>query len=156
MAELFSRIGVTDFEKVSIEITDLTMSRGNAALFSGLSVHVTNKDILWIQGDNGIGKTTLLGALAGLHNIDAGSISWMANSKSCEAGHIIAYQPHQSYAKAALTTQEDLVFWTKLHQSHYPIDVALHDVGLQSKIDCLLYTSPSPRDLSTSRMPSSA
>ena len=71
MAELFSRIGVTDFEKVSIEITDLTMSRGNAALFSGLSVHVTNKDILWIQG-------------------------------------------------------------------------------------CLLYTSPSPRDLSTSRMPSSA
>ena len=135
MAELFSRIGVTDFGTVSIGITDLTMSRGNVALFSGLSVHVTNKDILWIQGDNGIGKTTLLGALAGLHNFDAGSISWMADSKSCEAGHIIAYQPHQSYAKAALTTQEDLMFWAKLHQSHYPIDVALHDVGLQSKID---------------------
>ena len=29
------------------------------------------------------------------------------------------------------------------------------DIGL-SPIDCLLYTSPSPRDLSTSRMPSSA
>ena len=27
---------------------------------------------------------------------------------------------------------------------------------LQSSMDCLLYTSPSPRDLSTSRMPSSA
>ena len=27
---------------------------------------------------------------------------------------------------------------------------------LKKPIDCLLYTSPSPRDLSTSRMPSSA
>ena len=27
---------------------------------------------------------------------------------------------------------------------------------LESTTDCLLYTSPSPRDLSTSRMPSSA
>ena len=30
------------------------------------------------------------------------------------------------------------------------------DVTLPSCISCLLYTSPSPRDLSTSRMPSSA
>ena len=31
------------------------------------------------------------------------------------------------------------------------------DDGVNNKIDiCLLYTSPSPRDLSTSRMPSSA
>ena len=28
--------------------------------------------------------------------------------------------------------------------------------GKQQELDCLLYTSPSPRDLSTSRMPSSA
>ena len=30
------------------------------------------------------------------------------------------------------------------------------DVDLDHDRDCLLYTSPSPRDLSTSRMPSSA
>ena len=30
------------------------------------------------------------------------------------------------------------------------------DVGGGHSDDCLLYTSPSPRDLSTSRMPSSA
>ena len=29
-------------------------------------------------------------------------------------------------------------------------------IGLDVDEDCLLYTSPSPRDLSTSRMPSSA
>ena len=30
------------------------------------------------------------------------------------------------------------------------------EASLQSRYNCLLYTSPSPRDLSTSRMPSSA
>ena len=30
------------------------------------------------------------------------------------------------------------------------------DVLMSSGVGCLLYTSPSPRDLSTSRMPSSA
>ena len=29
-------------------------------------------------------------------------------------------------------------------------------IGVTKYVDCLLYTSPSPRDLSTSRMPSSA
>ena len=37
-------------------------------------------------------------------------------------------------------------------------DIALGDAsfGPAESTDCLLYTSPSPRDLSTSRMPSSA
>ena len=34
-------------------------------------------------------------------------------------------------------------------------DIRIFDVREQSSV-CLLYTSPSPRDLSTSRMPSSA
>ena len=38
---------------------------------------------------------------------------------------------------------------------HIPILSAAMDTVTENKI-CLLYTSPSPRDLSTSRMPSSA
>ena len=43
-----------------------------------------------------------------------------------------------------------------------PLDIVLNPLGVPSRmnigqvLDCLLYTSPSPRDLSTSRMPSSA
>ena len=36
------------------------------------------------------------------------------------------------------------------------LDDALKNAGLTRNSVCLLYTSPSPRDLSTSRMPSSA
>ena len=33
---------------------------------------------------------------------------------------------------------------------------AMYSAYIEQGLDCLLYTSPSPRDLSTSRMPSSA
>ena len=37
------------------------------------------------------------------------------------------------------------------------VDIVLLDINMKPKSGfCLLYTSPSPRDLSTSRMPSSA
>ena len=36
------------------------------------------------------------------------------------------------------------------------VNVTLANCGAGSTTTCLLYTSPSPRDLSTSRMPSSA
>ena len=34
--------------------------------------------------------------------------------------------------------------------------VTMQESGVSKRVSCLLYTSPSPRDLSTSRMPSSA
>ena len=37
-----------------------------------------------------------------------------------------------------------------------PISVSIEDAKSAARVCCLLYTSPSPRDLSTSRMPSSA
>ena len=39
---------------------------------------------------------------------------------------------------------------------HEPIGVVIMPHGATQPYNCLLYTSPSPRDLSTSRMPSSA
>ena len=50
------------------------------------------------------------------------------------------------------TTTERILFYTGL--SHKMGEV--HDGAATMDWICLLYTSPSPRDLSTSRMPSSA
>ena len=43
-----------------------------------------------------------------------------------------------------------------LYDEEMELDSDFDDNGFQSYDCCLLYTSPSPRDLSTSRMPSSA
>ena len=40
--------------------------------------------------------------------------------------------------------------------SSYAIDIKLWDLSARQGQDCLLYTSPSPRDSCASRMPSSA
>ena len=42
----------------------------------------------------------------------------------------------------------------KIDNLAFEFDVSVRTI--KNDIDCLLYTSPSPRDLSTSRMPSSA
>ena len=44
----------------------------------------------------------------------------------------------------------------KLSQANFNNEIGVGLTILDTDIDCLLYTSPSPRDLSTSRMPSSA
>ena len=49
---------------------------------------------------------------------------------------------------------ENLIIYTNTTADNYDVYVCTHDHGTPNI--CLLYTSPSPRDLSTSRMPSSA
>ena len=40
--------------------------------------------------------------------------------------------------------------------SHLERSLLMAEISMMSYLNCLVYTSPSPRDLSTSRMPSSA
>ena len=61
------------------------------------------------------------------------------------------------------TTEDVLDLFDKLHESGITIVLVTHEDEVANRAkkiakfkDCLLYTSPSPRDLSTSRMPSSA
>ena len=58
--------------------------------------------------------------------------------------------------------KNDLIFSTDVSNSdvHFPKDLAPEHIAFRScavaASDCLLYTSPSPRDATLSRMPSSA
>lgn len=116
-----------------LEATNLTMLRGENTLFEGLSASVSSGDVLWIQGDNGIGKTTLLEALAGLSRPDAGDVSWIDDEEFRSANNIIAYQPHKSFAKATLTAKEDLSFWAQIYGSGALTDEALEIVSLSNR-----------------------
>ena len=60
----------------------------------------------------------------------------------------------------AVLTYQDVLELHKEKFGQYPVITGIRYNGsgdtIDRIIDCLLYTSPSPRDLSTSRMPSSA
>jgi len=108
----------------------ITMSRGDNVLFEDLTATVSSGDVLWILGENGIGKTTLLEALAGLSRPDSGHISWFHGECLASFNQLIAYQPHLSFAKATLTAKEDLTFWAKFNHRVDLVDEALEKVGL--------------------------
>ena len=67
--------------------------------------------------------------------------AWIASYYMCTEGEVM----RASLPSAFLLESETII--------RLQSEVVLQDEDLQ---DCLLYTSPSPRDLSTSRMPSSA
>ena len=52
--------------------------------------------------------------------------------------------------------REEYKAWAAQQEQIYLEEMAATNVVLKEEVGCLLYTSPSPRDLSTSRMPSSA
>lgn len=129
MTALFPQID----KAVRLEISNLTMSRGDNVLFEDLSAKISSGDVLWIQGDNGIGKTTFLEALAGLSRPDSGDVSWIENEQITQSSKLTAYQPHKSFAKAGLTAKEDLSFWAQIYASAPLLDDALNYVGLSGR-----------------------
>ncbi|MEP3891820.1 MAG: heme ABC exporter ATP-binding protein CcmA [Hellea sp.] len=131
MTPLFSQMD----KPIRLEVIGLTMSRGENTLFEGLSATVGSGDVLWIQGDNGIGKTTLLEAMAGLSRPDEGDVFWLENEQPSLANDLVAYQPHKSFAKAALSAQEDLSFWAQLYGTAPNVEGALTYVGLSDRCD---------------------
>lgn len=119
--------------KAEIKANRLSMSRGGALLFEGVSLNLGPGDVLWVKGDNGIGKTTLLEALSGLSRPETGTVSWLSSTTEVPASYIAAYQPHRSFAKPALTAKEDLAFWARLYGSLNRLDIAIESVGLKDK-----------------------
>ena len=129
MTALFPQID----KPTRLDVSNLTMSRGHNVLFEGLTASVSSGDVLWIQGDNGIGKTTILEALAGLSRPDAGQITWQQGDSPSSSTQLIAYQSHRSFAKATLTAREDLEFWAKFSQNIGLTENALDAVGLKRR-----------------------
>jgi heme exporter protein A len=59
-----------------LEAVGLDCVRGSRYLFRGLSFELAAGEMLWVQGPNGSGKTSLLRLLCGLLRPEAGTVRW--------------------------------------------------------------------------------
>ncbi len=59
-----------------LTVWELSIRRGAKSLFAPASFHLQAGEGIWLQGDNGSGKTSLLQCIAGLQGFTAGSITW--------------------------------------------------------------------------------
>ena len=140
----------------------------------GVSLSVPAGSISGILGPNGAGKTTTIRMLLGIIDPSQGTRRLLGRDKPLEAAREVGYLPEERGLYPAMTAAEAIAFMGALRG--LPIaagrrraiellegrgygDWAKRPIRTLSKgmaQTCLLYTSPSPRDRTRSRMPSSA
>ena len=96
-----------------LEVNNINLHYGAAQALRGVSLKAEPGKVTCVLGRNGVGKTSLLDALAGQHPVSAGSIVWegadITPLKSVDrARRGIAYVPQGREIFPLLTVQENL------------------------------------------------
>jgi heme exporter protein A len=94
-----------------LSVSHLSCTRGDKRLFSDVSFTLAPGQWLHLEGDNGVGKTSLLRLVCGLSALEQGQIQWQnlsvaQNPEEFRAN--LAYLGHQLALKEDLTPLENL------------------------------------------------
>ncbi|MDA9435655.1 heme ABC exporter ATP-binding protein CcmA [Bradyrhizobium sp. CCBAU 51627] len=91
-------------------IEDLSVARGERILLGGISLRLSSGQIAEVTGPNGVGKSTLLRAIAGFFPVRSGRMSWVESeaADSAPLAERLHYIGHLDGLKSALTARENL------------------------------------------------
>ncbi len=113
---------------------ELTLYRGERCLFKGLSFALNSGELLLLTGRNGSGKTSLLRAIAGLLELESGTVYWNEISVRKEPQvfqNSLVWMSHQAGFKGDLTLLENLHYEASLRpQSDQEFEEVLKRLGL--------------------------
>lgn len=117
-----------------LSANDLTLFRGERCLFKELSFALNPNELLLLEGRNGSGKTSLMRAIAGLIELEAGDILWdgvsVRSHRQAFYGSLV-WMAHRVGFKADLTLVENLKFEAHLRaQSGGDFNEALERLDL--------------------------
>lgn len=124
-----------------LEADNLECVRGERRLFAGLGFRLGAGELLYLQGRNGAGKTSLLRMLIGLLPPAAGEIRWRGEAigRAGEAFRAdLCYLGHLNAIKEELTPLENLLAAARLAGEALSEDDALdalEQVGLAGRED---------------------
>lgn len=94
----------------NLEVKNLACFRNEQILFSKINLSLSPENVLFLQGENGSGKTSLLRILCGFRLPDEGEITWGEKPTSSlpEYFQNISYVGHKNGIKDELTVEENL------------------------------------------------
>ena len=136
-----------------LEVRALDAHYGDFQALFGVSMGVAAGEVVAVIGANGAGKSTLLKSIAGMMSSRHDAILFEDEPIGDVPAHGvvgrgIALVPEGRRLFPSLSVEENLLIGGQLGRPGR--------WNLARIYDCLLYTSPSPRDRQKSRMPSSA
>ena len=111
---------------MAISAKSLSVSRGGINLLEGLNIELNSGQAGILHGPNGVGKTTLLRALAGLQPIESGKIQYSIDD--------VCYSGHADGVKPTLTVRENLEFWADIF-GHHSISEAAEQFMISDFLD---------------------
>ena len=111
---------------MAISVKSLSVSRGGINLLEGLDIELNSGQAGILRGPNGVGKTTLLRALAGLQPIETGKIQYSIDD--------VCYSGHADGVKPTLTVRENLEFWADIF-GHHSISEATEQFMISDFLD---------------------
>jgi heme exporter protein A len=120
---------------IKLNATGLTLFRGDRCLFKNLSFALNPGELLLLEGRNGSGKTSLLRAIAGLLELESGSIEWDGAPVSQERQvfqNSLVWMSHKVGFKGDLTLVENLQYESRLRpRSTVDFDDTLKQMNLR-------------------------
>ena len=137
--------------KQIVQVAGLRKTFGHRVVLSDVNFAFSAGEIVGLVGPNGAGKTTIMKGLLGLMPTDAGNVRILGQPVSVTTHTVVTQQVGALIERPAI--YPFLSGWQHLQlMTNSPAQMTWVVAALQI---CLLYTSPSPRDRSRSRMPSS-
>jgi heme exporter protein A len=88
-----------------LTVSNLSCSRGNRPLFTEVSFCLQAGQAMHLEGDNGVGKTSLLRIVCGLSPADSGEVRWHAQTIQ---KNVTAYRSSLFYLGHGLSLKEEL------------------------------------------------
>jgi heme exporter protein A len=126
-------------------VRDLACRRGSRLLFKALSFELHPGEALWLRGQNGRGKTSLLRLAAGLSTPDAGDIlcEGLAPRRAVQDGGRLLFIAHANALKDDLSVSEALEFLLRIHGRPCAPDAvhsALERLGIANRRHAMVRT----------------
>jgi heme exporter protein A len=102
-----------------LSVTNLSVVKRDRLLFEHLNFAVEQGSLLYVKGQNGAGKTSLLRVLAGLVNAESGEVYFFQQNIKDDRENYhqnLVYFGHKLGVNLTLSAVENLQYWCKQHQ----------------------------------------
>ena len=116
-----------------LTVQNLSISYHHQKVFANVGFSLPLGSCLLVKGDNGIGKTSLLKAIAGIIGLESGEILWSDHNIEQILPSFqqeTKFIGHKNFFKPHLSVLENLQFYSKLTNTEVAVPLAMHFFGL--------------------------